>query len=520
MDTMLKYMNAETDRKKLLPLEYERIEALQNLLRDKETDKTNAENFISKLETENKKIIDEFNEAQERIKKLEKENTELQENMIKKIKIPEIYINASSKNELQLNEQIDRLKDELEKIKSEFKEMKKSLEEEKAELNDKLYIANQKVVKLDSLEKIIRQQKKELEKLEGAEEDRKSMEKRLEIFEVDIQELNKNKQKMHEEYKKRISQLEEEKNKYKDAINSEKRNKNRIKELEEIIQSSNNNKKYWEEQCKELVENNKKLKEENDSLQSTASTKSLLLQEKVLSYKKEIEKLTNQFLTSRPSSGKLESKVAELEGKIQAAVAYKNKKEKEIESLTTKFDNLQKEHNSAIGKLEDCKKCIKNPDIVNALEKIMKEKDSLMEIASKEKETSKKYEETKIKLHKIIAENKVMKENIEEIKNQKIEVEKKLKDQIEKMIKIEKVEKIKKIEIIEDSKKQKSEVANKTKEQIDKNIEHEKEIIRLKEKIAVMQEEHNKTEKLFKELMKGSDAVFCLHIIGSKKTSC
>lgn len=175
---------------------------------------------------------------------------------------------------------------------------------------------------------------------------------------------------------------------------------------------------------------------------------------------------------NRTNNADLAAKLGELEGMLEAAVSVQNKKEQEFALLTKQHDELQKQHKEVVEQFELHKtNNFTNEASSKEYMRIKKEQDSGVKSNGVSKEITAKCEQMKVLLDKTTTENRVIKEKLEEVKKQKNEVEKKVK------------------------------------EQIDKSLEYEKEIIRLKEKISVLQEERATNERLMKELLQRSDTV-------------
>jgi len=461
MEAMLKYLNTESDRRKILFHEYELIDAFQQQLNNKEQEKTNALEYIEKIEFENRVLANQLTELQQRNENLAKENKQLHDDLIKKIKSSNLFLDVHSHKEEELIIQVENLKDKLLESENEINLLKKDFEQEKHKFEDELFIANQKVLKLSGLEKLVEQQKNKLEALQKVNEEKTILETRLGVYELNIQELEKNKDKLLEDCKKLNTQLYSERNEYKEAMANAKRNIDKVKKMESDIQALDEKKKYWEQRAKQSEEALQEARMEFDALKFAENTGSLLSQEQELDYKKTIARLEKQ-LSVMTRDNECVLKVKELEGKLEAIYNACKKKEEEFGLLVVKYDELQKMHSEVLEQLESYK--------MN--EEHLKVKKDKLGMSFSPKELSNKHVELKLLLEKNNEYHKVTKEELEKAKKQKAEAEKQIEEQANKI------------------------------------LEYEKEIIRLKERIAVLLEESNKNDKLIKCLIKQSETVF------------
>jgi chromosome segregation ATPase len=460
MEAMLKYLSTDSDRRKILSHEYELIDAFQQQLNNKEQEKVNALEYIEKIESENKVLANQLAELQQRNENLVKENKQLHDDLITKIKSSNLFLDVHSHNEEELITQVENLKNKIIEGKNEINLLKKDFEQEKNKFEDELFIANQKVLKLSGLEKLVEQQKNKLETVQKINEEKTILETRLEVYELNIQELEKNKDKLLEDCKKLNTQLYSERNEYKEAIANTKRNIEKIKKMESDIQALDEKKKYWEQRARQNEESLQEARMELDALKFADNTESLLSQEQELNYKKTIARLENQLsLMTRDNEYAL--KVGELEGKLEAICNAHKRKEEEFVLLMRQYDELQRLHSEVLEQLENYK----------VSEEQSKSKKNKLGMSFCPKVLFSKYSELKLHFEKSNEDYRLAKEELEEMKKQKVKAE------------------------------------EQAKEQTDKVLECEKENIRLKERIAVLLEESNKNDKLIKDLMHQSETV-------------
>eukprot|EP00826_Nyctotherus_ovalis_P035953 TRINITY_DN3138_c0_g1_i12.p4 TRINITY_DN3138_c0_g1~~TRINITY_DN3138_c0_g1_i12.p4 ORF type:complete len:133 (+),score=45.59 TRINITY_DN3138_c0_g1_i12:1144-1542(+) len=83
MDIMFKYVKSE-ERKTDSQMDPEMVEALQQQLKEKEADRQNALEYISKLEQENKLLLKDTALLNEKVESLTKEKQQLREEIAKK----------------------------------------------------------------------------------------------------------------------------------------------------------------------------------------------------------------------------------------------------------------------------------------------------------------------------------------------------------------------------------------------------------------------------------------------------
>jgi len=472
MEAMLKYLNTECDRRKMLTHEYELIDKYQQELKDKEQEKTNALEYIDKIEAENKTITLKLTELQKRNENLEKENKQLHNDLITKIKSSNLYLEVHSHKEEELVIEIGNLKNKLFESENNINLLKKNFEQEKLKFEDELFVVNQKILKVPGLEKVIEQQKAKLEQLQKVDEEKKILESRLEVYELNIQELERNKDKLLEDCKKLSAKLHTERNEYKEAITNSKRNTEKIKQMENEIQALEDKRKYWEQRAKQSEEALQETRAEMDAIQFANNTGTLFSQEQELNYKKTIARLENQLsLMSRYNESDLAIKVGKLEGELEATINSNKKKEEELVLITKQHDELQKVHNQVLEQLELSKMNTTDSDaLTKESMRTKKDKEVLLKLAATTKEATVRYEELKQLYDKEKEEYEVTKKEVEQMKERKIEIE------------------------------------DKVKEGVDKLLEYEKENIRLKERISVLLEERDKNEKLIKELLQQSEA--------------
>lgn len=470
-DTMVKYMTSEEDRKRLAG-EREMIEYLQQQLKAKENERINAMEYLSKLEIENNNISSKLTALQKENRNLMSENEELRKELIKNIKTPNPLINIQKDREEELNNEICSLNAKLAEAEKDFEMRLKKLEAEKLKLQDELFIANQKALKLSSVENSLNQYKDRLEKLQETLEGNKSIEKKVEIYEVKLEEMEKEKDNILIEYQKLQSQYYTEKTEHKLLIETNKKNLERLKRMEEDMAVLEDKNKYWEQKTKELEEDRVFLKEENETLKDSNS-------DKVTTHKEDPEQrnrigqLEAQVaLLAKNDTGLLMKRIEELEEKLLKATIQQNERKEKLELLDKENKQLKEEYNKALEKLKsfgDDKG--KNSELYGEIVKLKEERDSLLKLASNAKEIACRFESMKKSYVKAASDNKVMKRKIEEITNHLAEFEKKAKDQI------------------------------------NVNIEQEKNVSRLNEKIASLEEEKLAYEKLIKDLSQKANIV-------------
>eukprot|EP00826_Nyctotherus_ovalis_P061349 TRINITY_DN8722_c0_g4_i1.p1 TRINITY_DN8722_c0_g4~~TRINITY_DN8722_c0_g4_i1.p1 ORF type:complete len:193 (+),score=63.15 TRINITY_DN8722_c0_g4_i1:364-942(+) len=173
MNTMLKYIANESDRRKFLVYEYELIECLQQQVKTKEADRASAVEYLSKLEVENNNLASRLSAALKENKNLANENDELHKELIKNIKTPNALVDIHKHREEELNGEIYQLNSKLGEVEKECQAKIRKLEEEKWKLQDEVFTASQKVLKLPNLENTVAQQKIRIEKLQAALEEKR-----------------------------------------------------------------------------------------------------------------------------------------------------------------------------------------------------------------------------------------------------------------------------------------------------------------------------------------------------------
>lgn len=466
MEAMLKYMPAEGSRRKVLAHEYEVIDTLRQQVRNREREKEEAFEHIEKLEEERKVMAAKLTELQLCNENLEKENKQLHNDLVAKIKSSNICLDIDPSNEEELSTEIENLKSKLLEKENETSRLKKDLEDERHRLEDELFIANQKALKLPGLEKLVEQQKAKLEELQRVYEERRILEGRLEVYELNIQELEKNKVKLLEDCKKLNAQLYSERNEHKEILASAKRNSEKLVKFESDIQALENKKKYWEQRARQSEEELQEARVEVDSLRLAGNAGSLSTQEQELSYKRTIASLENQLMLIKRNSGdELIIKIKELEGQLEAMTGVHKRKEEEYDTLVEKHDELQKCYKDTLEQLETQKISNANNEMLHQeYVRVKKNRDELLELVASSKETTAKYDELRELFAKSIEDYQTVKEELE------------------------------------GAKKQKAESDNRT-------LEYEKESAKLNERIAVLLEELDKSEKLIENLLKQSEEV-------------
>jgi len=477
MEIMLKYVKSEESRKTIKAMENELVESLQIQLKDKEAERHGFIEHIGKLETENKELSKSILEIDAKCKSLEKDNQALRafidEESQKRLNyIPKFEVESPTNSNLE--DEIFKLNKQVKSLQEEIKELKSNYSEEKSKLQDELFVANQKANKVPTLEKQIEQQAAQIENLKNAELEQKSLITRIELYEIKIQELEKNKKQLVEECKKVSTQLYSEQNEYKSIIEDSKKYNEKIKKMEDEYSSLDEKKKHWEQRAKQAEEKLKKMSEEIDSLKLSVNAGNLLTQEQELKYKQKIERLEEQVeLLSETSNTKLATKLADLEGKLEAITNVKIKNEQELILINKRYEELLKEHQNSLEEIENYKLDKSNTiDLSKEYSRVKKDRDTLLELAGKTQDLSQKFEEMKIEYEKLKNDHKNVQEKLNADLSEKANFEEKIKDLSEKKLELEKNE------------------------------------ARMEEKLRVLQEERKKSEEFIKEIIQKAENVF------------
>eukprot|EP00826_Nyctotherus_ovalis_P049236 TRINITY_DN5923_c0_g3_i2.p1 TRINITY_DN5923_c0_g3~~TRINITY_DN5923_c0_g3_i2.p1 ORF type:complete len:583 (-),score=237.80 TRINITY_DN5923_c0_g3_i2:204-1952(-) len=475
MDVMLKYV--KPDNKAAMQFDPELAEPFQT----KEAD-SGLVAYITKLENENKELAAKLGEVTEKYSALTASNKQLQDEFMRKIRVADPIAEVHSAREEELENEASALKSQLNSVKGELETQRKEFEEQKVKLKDEIFIANQKVLKLSGLEKLVEQQREQIESLQVMTEEKTSAETKVEACEMKIQELEKSKKEIIDECKKLTSDFCAEKNEYKEIVKNGKKVAEKLKKMELELVTAEDKKSYWEKRTKEAEEKLRVMQEENDTLRLSATAGNLLSHEQELKYIKRIEKLEEQVeLLVENSSSKLAAKVGELEEQLETTTTAKNKNEQEFLLLTKQHDELQKEHNDALEQLE-CYKLDKSStiDMTQEYVKVKKDKDALMRAVDDMSKQMAGLEGLKRQLAEATAESRGMREKYERLRKEKEGAEQQMR------------------------------------EKADKNMELEKSVVRLEEKISILQEERKKTEQLIKNVIQQSDSVLHSANIGTR----
>ena len=468
MNAMLKYMKSDT--KSDIQFESELFETF-NQAKNK-VDDPGITGYIRKLENENEELIAKLNEITEKCNGLTISNKELQNELMRKVRIADPIVEAHNTREEELENAITTLNSQLNSVKGELEIQKKEFDEQKVKLQDEIFIANQKVLKLSGLEKLVEQQREQIEALQVMTEKETNAETKIEVYEVKIQELEKSKKEIIDECKKLTSDLYAERNEYKEIIENNKKIVDKLKKMELELVTTEDKKTYWEKRAKEAETKLHVLQEENDTLRLSATAGSLLSHEQELKYIRRIEKLEEQVeLLVENNSSKLAAKVGELEGELEAVTTAKNKKEQELLLLIKQYNEVQKDHTDVLEQLE-CYKLDKSAtiDMTREYVKVKKDKDALLKAIDDMNEQMNNLEKIKKECNELKSESKQTKEKHERLIKEKEELEQKMKGKNEE------------------------------------SMELEKTIVRLEEKISILQEERKKTERLIKDVIQQSDS--------------
>ena len=457
MNIMLKYITNENDRKKYLTYEYELIESLQQQLKVKETDRASAVEYLSKLEIENNNLVSKLNAVQKENKNLVNENEELHKELIKNIKIPNALVDIHKHREEELNNEVCCLNSKLDEVEKECQTKTRKLEEEKRRLQDELFIANQKALRLPTLENSLAQQKARTDKLLLALEERKKIDKRMELYAVKLQELEKEKDSIVAEYQKLQSQYYSEKAEHKQLTETNKKTLIKLKHLEDELAISQEHKNYWEQRAKQSEEDLKLAREQNETSDNVET-----FQESI-EHRNEIIQLESQVaLLLKNDKNLLVERIKELEEKLKVAVAVQDKKTQELEATNKQYEELKIQYKKTEQQLQ-----LIHPEISRLQEeniRMKNENDTLSKLVSNAKGIASRFEEMKKNYVKTINDNKMMKGKIAEITTQITEIEKK------------------------------------AKEKMNASLEQEKNIMRLNEKISILQKDREESEKLINDL--------------------
>eukprot|EP00826_Nyctotherus_ovalis_P042018 TRINITY_DN4284_c0_g7_i1.p1 TRINITY_DN4284_c0_g7~~TRINITY_DN4284_c0_g7_i1.p1 ORF type:complete len:492 (-),score=161.39 TRINITY_DN4284_c0_g7_i1:232-1707(-) len=459
MNTMLKYITNEGDRRKLLVYEYELIDCLQQQVKTKEADRASAVEYLSKLEAENNNLVGKLSAAQKENKSLAGENDELHKEWIKNIKTPNALVDIHKHREEELNSEICTLNARLDEVEKECQARLKKLEEEKCKLQDEVFMANQKALKLPSLESTAVQQKIRIEKLQAALEERKKMDKRMELCEVKFQELDKEKDNILEEYQKLQSQLCLEKAERKQLTENNKKTLMKLKHLEDELVIMRERKNYWEQRAKHSEEELRSLKEQSDTSKNLDNGETLALEESI-EYRNKIMQLEGQVaLLLKSDNGLLTAKISELEAKLRTCSGAGSEKMQESEAI----EEFRREHTRMNKELELSKMEVLRLQEENV--SIRNERDTLTKLVSNAKEIATRFEKMKKNYVKTLSDNKKMKGKITELNNYVGELERKGKDKA------------------------------------GSSVEQERNIMRLNERIWILQKDREESEKLINELL-------------------
>jgi len=457
MNTMLKYITNQNDRKKYLAYEYELIECLQQQLKVKETDRANAMEYLSKLEIENNSLVSKLNAVQKENKNLVSENEELHKELIKHIKIPNALVDIHKHREEELNDEVCSLNSKLDEVEKEYQTKVRKLEEEKRRLQDELFIANQKALKLTTLESSLVQQKARTDKLLFVLEEKKKIDKRMELYEVKLQELEKEKDSIVTEYQKLQSQYYSEKAEHKQQIETNKKTLIKLKHLEDELAITQEHKDYWEQRAKQSEEDLKLAREQNEISDNVET-----FQESI-EYRNEIIQLESQVaLLLKNDKNLLAQRITELEERLKVTVTIQDKKIQELEATNKLYEELKIQYKKTEQQLQ-----ITHSETSRLQEenlRVKNEKDALSKLVSNAKEIASRFEEMKKSYVKAINDNKMMKGKMAEITSYVTEIE------------------------------------NKAKEKTNVSLEQEKNIMRLNEKITILQKDREESEKLINDL--------------------
>jgi len=466
MDIMLKYVKYE-DKKTYSSFDPELLEALQQQLKERETERQQALEYISKLEQENKLLLADNTTLDDKVDSLTKEKQLLREELIKRTGAHDSNIEVHSSKEIELENEISYLTTQLNAANINLELQIKTNEGEQKKLKDKLEQAEQSLVKLQQLERQVAQQKIQIEELQGKRNQRKDLDNNVDLNTMKLQEKETKIKALSDECKKLKTELYLIRNDHKEALDKLKSLQEKFKAAEESSVVAQGKEKYWKNKATQLEEDIKALREKSEMFSGSMNEPSLEAQQLEMTYIEKIKSLEERIKElDKGSDAKLLAKVGELEGKLEVETSSKQKIEQQLAEISKRCEDIQKNYEETAKELEK-HKLSNNVNTSKEYAKIKKDRDVLLEMVSNTKDIANRFENLKKEYDKLLTDNKEKKETTEAAIKEKASLEKLIKEYIKK------------------------------------NTELERKLIRLDEKIALYQEKEKTNENLIKDLLHG-----------------
>jgi len=494
MNIILKYRE-KTDRNSIL-MDTGLIESLMEQLKQKDQERANIISYLKSLEDKNVEMAKELEELNNKyvtaITEKEKQLVEVCEFNKGNNMTDSIIIGMQSKSDLE--EENAKIKSELSQVRKEIKEMRRIKDEEIEALKYCLEELKRKNAK--HIDPLTEQLKVKVEELVN---ENQSMTKELEMLEIVQEQVNKLKdenKRLEDNSRELLSGFYKEENEKK-YLELELK-----KQREQYLVLENKNKlivekhKFTEHQMKELQEAFETLKNEYEEKEGAHS---LLSQRRETQNNEELAKLRLQVQQLQDAAQEdLKSEIVELKAKLKNTEEEKSKLEEELLQYNDKLNEAHKENQDLRIQVE---MSMNDNEIVGTkmkeLERVKKDKDTLLKAAKQAQDNLKELEEVKSLKEKLENENKNIMNELAIYKNNLINTKNELK-QLKGTIKElhnEIIRKKERIEIMEKETPEKELKIEQVREQIEDELRKEYEEKLLKQKEALKDKLKSKSVK-------------------------
>ncbi|XP_041348111.1 citron Rho-interacting kinase-like isoform X2 [Gigantopelta aegis] len=468
LENQILKLRTENDSLKQRIVQYEKLEQDQNITKEKLLSLERENKSLEKQVKDQENLKTEKRNLEEKLSKLERAETEKQD-LEKKL----TELEAMEMLKMEVEERLVCVEEEKQKLERIAQKEKEEFEEDLLELRKEKDDLSEKILKLETVERERKQLESKLKTLENLEKDKRKSDASLKSIQTEKSDLEN-----------QIAKLQRENDKMKERIVQYEKSEQKHIVTKEKLSGLEKEKKLLEKQVKEMQNLKIELKSLEQKLQKLEKDYSQSTKQN-----QNLNQKLDKFECLQRKNSDLEKKFAELESvqkqneSLQKLVCdLESKKKQDLEKLSNKLEQLEKE----------------NQDLSKKLEKIEKEK---QELSKKVEHLEKEKQELSKKVEPLEKEKQELSKKVEHLEKEKQELSKKVehleKDNKALSVKLENLEReqrdlSKKLECLEKEKQElskKLECLEKEKQELSKKLE---DLENEKQKLQTQLKEHEK----------------------------